>query len=163
MSTYGNALTYSQWQNAWNDSSISDVDCLARVIYAEDTTHTDGEYAVAKEILNRRKSGNPKRFARDGINLTWKNILFKSSAYNVATGSEAHCKNAMNPTKNSFWNNCVARAQELVNGGIPSSSLGNQKYHRASGSFNASKITGIDTSTIKAIGGNTFFDYLPGY
>ena len=90
MNNYGNALTYSQWTNAWNDSSISEVDCLARVIYAEDTIHVDGEYAVAKEIWNRKMSGNPARYARDGKNLTWKNILFKSEAYNVATGSRAN-------------------------------------------------------------------------
>ena len=43
MSNYGEPLTYEQWTNAWNNPSISDVDCLARVIYAEDTVHTDGE------------------------------------------------------------------------------------------------------------------------
>ncbi len=163
MSNYGEPLTYEQWTNAWNNPSISDVDCLARVIYAEDTVLTDGEYAVAKEIWNRKMSGNPKRYARNGKTLTWKNILFKSYAYDVATGAESHCKNAMKPTKNAFWNNCVARAQELTNGGIPASSLGSQKYHRSSSSFNASNIKGINTSTIQAIGGNTFFDYLPGY
>ena len=81
MSTYGEPLTYSQWQNAWSDPNISEIDCLARVIYAEDTVNVAGEYAVAKEIWNRKMSGNPKRFARDKVNLTWKNIIFKSITY----------------------------------------------------------------------------------
>ena len=163
MSTYGEPLTYGQWQNAWSDPNISEIDCLARVIYAEDTVNVAGEYAVAKEIWNRKMSGNPKRFARDKVNLTWKNIIFNSAEYNVATGSEEHCKHAMKPTKNRYWDNCVARASELVAGAVPSSLLGGQKYHRASSSFSSAGITGIDTSTIKAIGGNAFFDYLPGY
>ena len=50
--------------------------------------------SVAKEIWNRKMSGNPKRYARNGKTLTWKNILFKSYAYDVATGAESHCKNA---------------------------------------------------------------------
>lgn len=84
MINYGAPLTYSQWTNAWNDSSISDIDCLARVIYAEDTRYIDGEYAVAKEIYNRKHSGNPKLFSRDKKNLTWKNILFNGH-YDTAT------------------------------------------------------------------------------
>lgn len=163
MSTYGQPLSYTDWQKAWNNPNISDIDCLARVIYAEDTTHIDGEYAVAKEILNRKRSGNPKRYARDGKNLTWKNILFYDGAYDVICGPESRCKQAMNPTKNSYWDNCVARATELVNGGVPSSLLAEQKNHRATSLFNPALINHIDTFTIVAIGGNTFFDYEKGY
>ena len=158
MINYGAPLTYSQWTNAWNDSSISDIDCLARVIYAEDTRYIDGEYAVAKEIYNRKHSGNPKLFSRDKKNLTWKNILFNGH-YDTATGPAKNCQNAMCPTMGNEWTNCIARATELVNGGVPSSSLGFQKYHRAS-SVDVSSFDTVDTSTIKTIGGNTFFDYL---
>ena len=150
---YGDPLTYTQWKNALSDASISEVDCLARVIYAEDTIHVDGEYAVAKEIWNRKNYGNVKLFS-DVTPATWKSILFKPRAYDVATGVESHCKDGMSPTKNSYWTNSLSRAQELVAHAVPSSSLSGQCYHRSAG---ASLPSGA--SSVIQIGGNKFFNY----
>lgn len=148
---YGAPLTYNQWINALSNDSISETDCLARVIYAEDTTHTDGEYAVAKEIYNRKHYWNVNLFSNVSPS-TWKSILFKPAAYQVATGEEKYCKQAMAPKLNTFWANCVTRAEELVAGGVPSSSLGAQCYHLPSNLTPPS-----DATSIVTIGGNKFF------
>ncbi|MBR1692175.1 MAG: hypothetical protein IJ711_05295 [Lachnospiraceae bacterium] len=147
---YGAAISGATWAAGYSNSSLTPTDCLARVIYAEDTTHTNGHYAVAKVIYNRYHFRDRSYFSRNKLNPpTWKSILFKSGAFSTTLSS---CANAYAPTHNSFWNSAVDRAVSLVAGAIPSSSVGSQPYFRTNGSALPS-----DASSIITVGGNTFF------
>lgn len=151
---YGAAISGATWAAAYSNSSLSPTDCLARVIYAEDTTHTNGHYAVAKVIYNRYNfSKNRGYFSKDGLNSpTWKSILFKAGAFSTTSSS---CANAYAPTHNSYWNSAVDRAVSLVAGAVPSTSVGAQPYFRTKGTT-----LPAGASSIITIGGNTFF-HLP--
>lgn len=157
---YGRELTHSDWKGGYSTSSISETESLARTIYGEDSTHSTGQAAVAKELYNRKKStrnfgnyasSNPK---------SWKGIVFSKSQYAVVTGTEADTGNARHPNQySSEWENCVDLATKLVKGKVPSSTLGNQCYHLSSNSSYPATSVASTRIQIPSSGGNKFFDY----
>ncbi len=156
--SYGRELTHTQLINGYDDFNISLVESLARAIYGEDTTYTEGQAAVAKELYNRKNS--PRDFDSINTTNTWKGIVFSPGQYAVMTGSTTDTQNARCPDQYSIsWANCVALAQTLLNNNVPSSSLVNQCYHLSKGSNYPSSSVPSTRIQIPSNYGNKFFDY----
>ena len=157
---YGRELTHSEWTAGYSNPLINSVESLARTIYGEDTTNSDGQAALAKELYNRKNSTrsfgdyaktNPK---------TWTGIVFSPTQYAVATGSSLDTENARHPNQySSQWVNCAALAQSLVNGNVPSSTLANQCYHGNKTSIYPPTSIASTRIQIPATVGNKFYDY----
>ena len=100
-SGFGNSLSYSSgWYN-----SISDVELLARLIYAEATTNSTycntEQIAVTWVLVNRKNSSQFPDSLRDIATQT-SPIQFSS-----ITGSSSATSNARNPVKNSAWKHAI--------------------------------------------------------
>lgn len=156
---YGRELTHSQLTGGYTTSSISSTEALARTIYGEDTSHSTGQSAVAKELYNRKNSSR----AFDGLtssSKTWKGICYSPSQYAVMTGPSSNTGNSRKPNQySSEWANCVSLAQSLVKGNKPSSTLVNQCYHLSAGSSYPSSSVASTRVQIPSGTGNKFFDY----
>lgn len=157
---YGRELTHSQLINGYSDSNISEVESLARTIYGEDTSHTTGQAALAKELYNRKNSSRIFD-SLSGSQKTWKGICFSPKQYSVMTHDDTKSTtNSRKPNQYSTeWENCVSLAQDLVNGNKPNSTLKNQCFHLSSGSSYPSNSVESTRVQIPANTGNKFFDY----
>ena len=154
---YGRELTHDQLTSGYSSSSMSATEALARCIFGEDTTYSDGQAAVAKEIYNRKNSSRAFD-TLSGSTKTWKGVVFSKNQYAVMTGSGTG--NSRKPNQySSEWANCVSLAETLVKGNKPSSTLANQCYHLSSGSSYPSSSVASTRVQIPASKGNKFFDY----
>lgn len=154
---YGRELTHNQLTGGYSSSTMSATEALARCIYGEDTTYSDGQAAVAKEIYNRKNSSRSFD-TLSGKTKTWKGIVFSPSQYSVMTASDTN--NSRKPNQySSEWANCVSLAETLVKGNKPSSTLGNQCFHLSSDSSYPSTSVASTRIQIPADEGNKFFDY----
>lgn len=148
---YGRELTHSQLTGG--ESTMSETEALARCIYGEDTTHADGQAAVAKEIYNRKKT------SRNFGTKTWKGIVFASNQYTVMIGGSSSTEFSRKPDQYSTaWANCVSLAETLVSGSIPNSALAHQCYHKSSNSSYPSDAVESTKIQIPAGTGNKFYD-----
>lgn len=157
---YGRELTHDQLTGGYSSSSMSETEALARCIFGEDTTYSDGQAAVAKEIYNRKNSSRSFD-TLSGTTKTWKGIVFSKNQYTVMTGTSTDSTtNSRKPNQySSEWENCVSLAESLVKGNKPSSTLANQCYHLSSGSSYPSTSVASTRVQIPANKGNKFFDY----
>lgn len=158
---YGRELTHDQLRNGYSSSSMTATEAVARCIFGEDSLHSDGQAAVAKEIYNRMRSSRTYFDTISDYPKTWKGIVFSPSQYTVMTGtSTTSTSNSRKPNQYSDeWANCVSLAQTLIRGNIPSSTLANQCYHLSSNSSYPSNSVASTRVQIPANTGNKFFDY----
>lgn len=157
---YGRELLHSAHIVGYGNSDISSIEALARCIYGEDTAYETGQAAVAKELYNRKHS--VRGFLSSGMQNTWKGIVYSEGQYTVMTDDDTNeTKYARAPELYSdSWANCVELAQTLVEGGVPTSALGKQCFHRSSGSSYPSTSIAATRVQIPANVGNKFFDYV---
>lgn len=156
----GGELTHTEWSSGYTNSSISDIESLARTIYGEDTQYSDGQMAVAKELYNRKTSTRNFGSYASSNPKTWKGIVFSPSQYAVATGPSSDTVNARQPNQyTTQWANCVTLATQLVSGIKPDSILSNQCFHLSSGSAYPSGSLASTRIQIPSGVGNKFFDY----
>lgn len=123
---YGRELTHSQLTGGYSSSSIT-TEALARCIFGEDTTYSDGQAAVAKEIYNRKNSSRSFDTLTSNTK-TWKGIVYSQNQHTVMTGtSTSSTRNSRKPNQySSEWANCVSLVQTLVKGNKPIRTLANQ-------------------------------------
>lgn len=127
---YGRELTHNELLNGYT-SSMSEVEAIARCIYGEDNSSSDGQSAVAEEIYNRKVSTQYKFGSYTPLNeaRSWKGVVYDTGQYTVMIGGTNSTQNSRRPNQYSAeWANCVALAQQLVNGGHPNI-LGKRYFH----------------------------------
>ena len=130
---YGRELTHAELTGAYASSSMSEIEALARTIYGEDATYTEGQAAVAREIFNR-KNGTAFSFGDkcpEGKWRSWKDVVYSSGQYAVMTSKKSEDSvNSRRPNQYSTsWANCVNLAKQLVNNACPTSSVGSRYFH----------------------------------
>lgn len=152
--------------------ALSEIDVLARVIYAEDTGDTDGQKAVALCIKKRMNyKGGTSEFINFTFGRNFKGACFKGFS-TVAPSNDA--KNPDNMY--GMWVHAKKLAAKLMLGQAisPPSGYVGQLFFRSKNNFeknvtnwNKTAGTGVfggkDIKNIKQIGGNVFFDYAKGY
>ncbi len=130
---YGRELTHSELLNGYS-SSMSEVEAIARCIYGEDTAYSDGQSAVAEEIYNRKVGTQYSFGSYTPINRTrsWKAVVYDPGQYSVMSHDDSGSTSySRRPNQYSAeWANCVALAQQLVDGGHPNI-LGKRYFHMA--------------------------------
>lgn len=128
---YGKSITADKVYEGNN--SISDVDWIARTIYAECTNIIVDQNAIAIEIKNRlNDTGRVGEFSKTKP-ATLRSIIFYPYAYAVINDK---VKNLLSPEQNSAgWKNAVDRAKNLVNGeNLPLvEGITTHEFHCASG------------------------------
>lgn len=155
---YGRELTHDQLKNGFGSSSMTATEAVARCIFGEDSLHSDGQAAVAKEIYNRMRTSRNFDTISD-YPKTWKGIVFSPRQYAVLTGASSDTNNSRKPNQYSpEWANCVSLAQTLIRGNIPSSTLTHQCYHRSSDSDYPDDAVVSTRIQIPANTGNKFYD-----
>ena len=87
-STYGQVLNSSSWYN-----NVSDVELLARIIYAENTSDNIDQIAITWIIVNRK---NSSQFPD-----TYRGVVTQSSQF--ASLNSTNAKSYKNNTTNSGW------------------------------------------------------------
>lgn len=153
---YGRELTHNQLtKEAYTNTNVSEIESLARTIYGEDTINVAGQYAVAKELWNRRNSS--RNF---GDSKAWKALCFSKSQYAVMTGTTTDTEHSRKPNQySSEWDTCVRLAIRLVNGEKPASALNNQCFHLSRDSSYPANSVESTRIQIPDGSGNKFFDY----
>lgn len=108
---YGKRITADDVDEG--NTSISDIDWIARTIYAECTNILIDQNAIAIEIRNRlNNTARVGEFSKTKP-ATLRSIIFYPSAYEVITNK---VNNLLSPDQNSAgWKNAVDRAKNLVN------------------------------------------------
>lgn len=107
---YGRPISSSEVYEA--NTSISDIDWIARTLYAEHTTSTIDHSAIAIEIRNRLN--DTKNKFSNTKPATLRSIIFYPSAYAVIHDKDA---NLLHPDQDSAgWASAVDRAKDLVYG-----------------------------------------------
>ena len=127
--TYGKPITKNQWGQDYILNSVGkDIDILARVIWVEDHSDLDAQYAVAKVIKNRSISGNSDYLAPEASERSiWVRVIGKkdpiqySSASKDSVGGTAALKPYRGRETHAacidvFWRTAVDLATKLVNG-----------------------------------------------
>ncbi len=125
---YGSRLTSTQWgRSKILAGNFGNIDLLARIIYAEDTSNTEGQKGVGIVIKKRYNSSNSQYWesASSYPNASkWARVIGKSGQY-ATTSSD--CTNAKTPRRgvggnssNNYvdpkWKNAVDTAMNMVNG-----------------------------------------------
>ena len=126
---YGKPISASEVYEG--NTSISDIDWIARTIYAEQTGIIEDQNAVAIEIYNRlHDTARVGEFSKKKP-ASLRSIIFYPSAYAVIRDKVS---NLLSPDQNSGgWKNAVDRAKNLVNGNtLPSvSGISTHEFHCA--------------------------------
>jgi YD repeat-containing protein len=105
-SSFGTPKSYS---STWY-SSLSDLEVLTRLLYAENTVNTADQNAVAWVVINR-KLANSSTFGGN----TFRGVATKSGQFEPLTGDSSGTNNARNPsTSSSLWCNALWNACTMV-------------------------------------------------
>ncbi len=154
---YGRELTKSELTSSY--STITTLEAIARILYNEWTTTSDGQNAVAKEIYNRLHSARVKGFLDSGKSANYKNILYASGQYFLASGAPLYGGCAPNIYSDS-WNHCVSIATSMSSRStyVPYSTLGKQCYHVGVDSSYPSSAKTSTRVQIPTSTGNKFYD-----
>lgn len=89
-STYGQELSSSTWYN-----NVSDVEVLARVIYAENTSDNIDQIAITWIIINRKNSS--------AFPNTYKGVVTQGSGSQFASLNSSNAKSYKNNSTNAGW------------------------------------------------------------
>ncbi len=146
---------------------MSDVNVLARIIYAENSLHKDGQKAVALCIKNR-KNKNSREFYSTTYGNTYKGVCLKSGAFEPARTIPDNLKNP----SGEYWKHAKQLAAKLMVGEkiTPPSGYKSQLFFVSKAWYNNNtrksngklqyKMDGkwVNIKNSKNIGGNVFFD-----
>lgn len=133
--TYGYPLTSTDWgRDSILNGNFDDIDLLARVIYAENTSDQDDQKGVAIVIRNRKNAGESGGYMEKSSAFpdasVWARVVAKhTGSAGVQYGTtNASCKNAYAPQRGytgdddnsdgvaDAWANAVDLATKLKNG-----------------------------------------------
>lgn len=89
-STYGKALSSGTWYN-----DVTDVELLARIIYAENTSDTIDQIAITWIIVNRKNSS--------AFPDTYRGVVTQGSGSQFASLNSSNAKDYKNNSTNSGW------------------------------------------------------------
>ena len=146
---------------------MSEVDVLARIIYAENSINKDGQKAVALCKKNRKKK-NSTEFYSTAYGNNYKGVCLKSGAFEPARTIPENLKNP----SGEYWKHAKQLAAKLMVGESITAPNGYKsqlffvskawydKNTRKSGGKLQYKMDGkwINIKNSKNIGGNVFFD-----
>ncbi|MDR0964252.1 MAG: peptidoglycan-binding protein [Clostridium sp.] len=130
---YGRELTTTELHAGYSNPPMCDVEALARTIYGEDTWRTLGQNAVARELNNRKNPEAGRGLDFDLLSSsspTWKGLVYGAQQYTVMTG-DVNSQSRRPELYGLEWTHYVKLSSTLVQGLIPSSSLGWRYYHNA--------------------------------
>ena len=172
--TYPNETEYNKIYNSISDKKIksknefikmSEVDILARVIYAENTLNKAGQRAVALCIKNRKNKNSTEFYDRNYGN-TYKGICLKPYAFEPVTTMPDNLKKP----SGELWEHAKELATKLILNMSISKPKGyksqlffvGEAYFKSHSRENGTQyqMSGnwVNIKNVKNIGGNVFFD-----